>query len=149
VFFICPRQYALLSRSASAEYASTWLGEPASAASGGIRAAGERPGALTADLSFSWGFFISNRTMFYYPAIPANVRHSTWLARSRAAPSGRNSPAKRPGRVGHCRIPYEEAQQMLGFFFLHFWKKNEESKKMISKNQKKGGKQNLTLRWLR
>ena len=33
---------------------------------------------------------------------------------------------RRPGRVGRCRIPHEEAQQMLGFFFLRFWKKNDE-----------------------
>ena len=36
---------------------------------------------------------------------------------------------RRPGRVGHCRIPNEEAQQMLGFFFLRFWKKNGENRK--------------------
>ena len=64
VFFLS-RQYALLSRGAYGKYVSTWLGEPASAASGGSRAAGERPGAIiTKYLSASdviWGFFIYNR----------------------------------------------------------------------------------------
>ena len=36
--------------------------------------------------------------MFYYPAIPVNVQHSTWLGLALAAPSGRNAArVKRPG----------------------------------------------------
>ena len=61
-------------------------------------AMGERPGADTTDLSISWIFFHIQSIMLYYPAISANVQHSTWLGSARAASSGRNEArAERPG----------------------------------------------------
>ena len=52
---------AQLSWVPSAKCASTWLGEPASAASGGSRAAGERPGAYIETPSWISFLFVSSQ----------------------------------------------------------------------------------------
>ena len=49
VFFICIRLPPTLPGGLHQVQHCTWLGEPESAASGGSRAAGERPGADTAE----------------------------------------------------------------------------------------------------
>ena len=66
----------------------TWLGEPASAACGGSRAAGERPGAVSADAQHLLGLFHIQSVMIYYLAIPANVQRCTWLGEAWAASCG-------------------------------------------------------------
>ena len=44
---------------------------------------------------------------------------------------------RRPGRVGHCRIPNEKAQQMLGFFFFAYSEENAQKQAQCRNNQPK------------
>ena len=100
-FLFVPGQ-RLLSRCVPVKYVSTWLGESMAARSACNTAMDERPGVLHAKLLSAsdevWGSFHIQSTISYYPAIPVNVQHSTWLARSRAASSGRRKArGQRPG----------------------------------------------------
>ena len=51
---------------------------------------------------------------------------------------------RRPGRVGHCRIPNEKAQQMLGFFFLRIRKKMRENRRNAETISPNAGMNGLT-----
>ena len=101
-FLFVPGQ-RLLSRYVPVKYVSTWLGCPMTVPSGHNEVMGQRPGALhVKQLSASdkcLGLFHIQSTTFYYPAIPADVQHSTWLARSRARPVGDAARRSGPGAI--------------------------------------------------